>query len=378
MRFKTLTKRFFLIDIVIAMVISIGLGIYDPLHIFHKSWVTEKDRIHGDMRVQAAGIINNYNFDSFIIGTSMLKGSSAILVSEKLGEKFVNLSPNGASISERRYITEYALKKKKIKSVIISFDTGLDQNLIVSNPKFPVSKFNYLYDEASLNDLKAYWNYKFVGCLASFSTSTYCLGNKRTIQRPVEWFDKLNKRNQNISGIENWVHNKKGRGKAIHSRVQRHIKRPIASEKEYKEKLELSQEIIERSLFSSIESHKGVEFYVVFPPYSRFLYSLWKNKNPYKFLLYKETLRYFVKEGSKYKNLKIYSFDDMQYLDDLNNYRDMRHYNTDMNEMMLDAIANGKHLITIENVDAFLEVINKMSGDYNLNQELDYLLNSYL
>jgi len=377
MHFKALIKRFFLIDIAVVMVILIGLGVYDPLHIFHKSWVTENDRVHGNMRLQAAGIINNYDFDSFIIGTSMMKGSSAILASEKLGGKFVNLSSDGSGIFERKYIIDYALRKKNVKSVIISFDTGLDVNLKKQHHRFSTDRFDFLYDEILINDVKAYWNTKFMGCLVRLSTSSECLGSEREVPRPLEWFDEIHKTNQKISGIENWVHSKKGRGKAVHSRVQRHLNHPIASEEEYNEKLGLTQEIINESLFSLIEDNEGTDFHIVFPPYSRFLYSLWKFKNPYKYQLYQETLRYLVQEGSKYKNLKIYSFDDMKYLDDLNNYRDMRHYNTDMNEAMLDSIVEGKHLITTENMDSFIASIDKVNSSYDLDKSLNYILSSF-
>ncbi|ORU92529.1 MAG: hypothetical protein A6F70_03155 [Cycloclasticus sp. symbiont of Bathymodiolus heckerae] len=377
MSFKKQVKMFLLTNVSVVTFLTIGLGAYDPLHIFHKSWITDDNRLHGDMRMQAAGVINNYAFDSIIVGTSMLKGMSASLTSEKLGGVFVNLSPNGASIAERKHLINYALKKKAIKSVIVSFDTGLDQNLIRSNAKFPVTKFSYLYDDASINDVKAYWNYKFIGCLASLSTSTACYGNKRAIQRPLGWFEKVQIRNAKISGIESWVHAEGGRGKNINSRIKRHIKSPIKSQAKYDEKLKLTQEIIDDSLFSLIKENEGASFHVLFPPYSRFLYSLWKNKNPYKYQLYLETIRHLVVEGAKYKNLKVYSFDDMGYLDNLNNYRDMRHYNTDMNNVMLDSIKDKKRVIRVSNLEAFIEKIDKKNASYAFDVELNYLLNSY-
>lgn len=377
MNFKKSTKSYLIINILVVVLLTVGLGIYDPLHIFHKSWITDDNRLHGDMRMQAAGVINNYEFDSIIVGTSMLKATSSIRASDKLGGVFVNLSPNGASIAERKYLINYALEQKDIKNVIISFDTGLDQNLIRSNSKFPVTKFDYLYDEVALNDVKAYWNYKFIGCLASFSTTTYCYGNKRRLQRPVTWFEKLSIRNEKISGLERWVHAEGGRGKSINSRVKRHIDKPIKSKIEYGEKLKSTKEIIDDSLFSFIKKNKEASFHVIFPPYSRFLYSLWKNKNPYKYQLYLETMRYLVVEGDKFTNLKVYSFDDMDYLDDLNNYRDMRHYNTDMNSVMLDGIKEKKGIIRIDNLEKFVEIVDRKNASYALEKELSYLLNSY-
>jgi len=378
MKFKLLIKQFFIFDVIVAIVILVGFGVYDPLHVFHKSWVTINDRFHGDMRVQAAGVINNFDFDSIIIGSSMMRGTSAILASEKLGGKFVNISPNGASIFERNYITAYALKKKKIKKVITSFDTGMDQNLIESNPKFPFSKFDFLYDDILYNDISIYWNYKFLSCLIILSTSSYCLGYKRDVQRTMEWFERLNNKNKSASGIKNWVHGIKDGGEIIRARINRHIKKPIISKKVYAEKMQLTQKIIEESLFTLIKEHPSVEFHITFPAYSRFLYALWQKKNPYKYLLYKETLKYLVVHGSKYRNLKIYSFDELPYLNDLNNYRDMRHYNTEMNNVMLDAIRDESYIIDSDNISGFLKSIDTINKKYSLDNELSYILNSYV
>ncbi len=374
--FKILTKRFFLINIITVVLLTIGLLIYDPLHLFHKSWIVDDERVHGNMRLQAAGVINNYDFDSVIIGTSMMKGTSAIFASEKIGGVFVNISSDGSGIYERSYIIDYALRKKRLENVIISFDTGLDANLKKSHHRYPINKFYFLYDDILINDLKAYWNYKFISCLVRFSTSSSCLGNKRNIQRPLEWFDKVSEINQNISGVENWLHHEKGRGKAVNSRIKRHLNKPWDLKK-YKKNLELTKEIIDEKLFSLVEDNKDTNFHIVFPPYSRFLYSLWKQKNPYKYLLYKETLKYLVVNGAEYKNFKVYSFDDMKYLDDLDNYRDMRHYNINMNETMLNSIRDQSNIINLNNITSFLEKIDILNGDYKLDSELNYILNNY-
>jgi hypothetical protein len=379
MNFKSRLITFGLLNITIILAGVTAIVAYDPLHIYHKQWLTSdgNDRFHKNMRLQAAGIINNYDFDSIIIGTSMLKGTSAIQASEKLGGGFANLSMNGSSTMERKYIIEYALKKKDIRSVILTFDTGLDQHSKI-NRKFPVEKYNFLYDYIAPNDLKAYWNDKFITCLATWSKSKSCVGESRELQRPEEWFDKVYKQNAKISGVENWVTNKNGRWqRVVAPNLSGHLQRPIKSKAKYDEKLKLTQEIIEDSVFSVIKENEGVNFHVVFPPYSRFLYSLWRNKNPYKYQLYLETMRYLVIEGAKYNNLKVYSFDDMAYLDDLNNYRDMRHYNTDMNTAMLAAMKEQKGIISVDNVEAFIEMIDRKNAGYKLDKELNYLLDSY-
>ena len=53
-----------------------------------------------NMRQQAAGIINNYEFDSIILGTSMLENTSAKEADEKLGSKFMNISLSGSNFTK--------------------------------------------------------------------------------------------------------------------------------------------------------------------------------------------------------------------------------------------------------------------------------------
>jgi hypothetical protein len=67
----------------------------------------------------------------------------------------------------------------------------------------------------------------------------------------------------------------------------------------------------------------------------------------------------------------------MKYLDDLDNYRDMRHYNINMNETMLNSIRDQSNIINLNNITSFLEKIDILNGDYKLDSELNYILNNY-
>ena len=378
MRYKRLVKIFFSINIFMLALIATSLFIYDPLHIYHKSWITNDSRIHGNMRLQAAGIINNYDFDSIILGTSMMKGTSSIKASEELNSTFVNLSADGSSVYERRVILNHALKKKKLKHVIYSLDTGLDLNLKKNNRTLPLKDFDYLYDSNPVNDLKIYWNKKFVKCLSTLSTSTECLGSKRSLVRPLKWFESIHNRNKEISGIKNWIENKKGRGKNVYTHIKKHLnQKPKKSINRYEDRLVKTYTILDEGLLTFVQGNKDVAFHIVFPPYSRFIYALWKNKNPKKYLLYRKTVEYLVQESTKYENMYVYILDDLEYLSDLNNYRDMRHYNTEMNSVMIDYIAQKKHTKTIKELDAIMKKADKMNEKYNLSKELDYLIDSY-
>ncbi len=376
MTYKKLLKNYFTIIIAIFLFIVSAIFIYDPLQIYHKLWITKESRIHGNMRLQAAGIINNYNFDSIILGTSMLKGSSAKEASVKLNGEFVNISADGSDLYERSIILNYALNKKNIKQVIFSLDTGLDLNLRVKNNKFPLDRFDFLYDNNPLNDLKVYWNKKYINCLLTFSTSSKCIGNKRNLIRPPEWFDSIYEKNKKISGIEGWI-SEKGRGRNVLTRINKHLKNPLQDGKEYEKKLAKTYQIIDETLIPIVNKNKKVSFHIVFPPYSRFLFALWKQKNYQKYKLYIKTIEYLVINSIKYDNMKIYVLDNIKYINNINNYRDMRHYNLEMNRLILDYIKDKKNIKNINELNKIIQEIEVFNSNYDLSKYIAKLKNAY-
>ena len=64
--------------------------------------------------------------------------------------------------------------------------------------------------------------------------------------------------------------------------------------------------------------------------------------------------------------MKIYAFDDLNYADEIANYKDLAHYNVDMNSMQIDAIANGTHILTPENIDEYLQTMENKIKAYDL------------
>ena len=118
-------------------------------------------------------------------------------------------------------------------------------------------------------------------------------------------------------------------------------------------------------------------FTCFFPPYARLRYAIMKQSNPQEFEIYLETLRFVVQESSKYNNIKIFGFENEQFLDDIANYKDTSHYHQRYNSQMLQWMKNEDHLLTPSNIEAYIKDISIRAGKYPL-KEIGAQINDYL
>ena len=74
----------------------------------------------------------------------------------------------------------------------------------------------------------------------------------------------------------------------------------------------------------------------------------------------------------------MYGFNNLSYTDtdDIANYRDFTHYNTDMNSLQLDAIKNKSHILTLENIDMYLNTMQQKIQNYDITPLIDIAKNT--
>ncbi|MCH5337055.1 MAG: hypothetical protein J1D99_06555, partial [Campylobacter sp.] len=97
-------KKWIILSLSICVFIMVALStllyIYDPLMLYHKPYFN-RPLTFKNMRVQDKFLIDNYDFDSIIIGSSMLQNTSAKEAGDKLGFKWMNLSDSDLGFNER-------------------------------------------------------------------------------------------------------------------------------------------------------------------------------------------------------------------------------------------------------------------------------------
>lgn len=356
------------IPLFIFMALSTLLYIYDPLMLYHKPYF-RKETFSTDMRVQAKAIIDNYDFDSIIMGSSMLQNTSAKEANNKLGAKWINLSLSGSHANERFIILNYAFKKKEIKNIIYSFDAFLvDKKANTTNFEKIYNANNFFIPLGIYMDLK---HPRFIRCALTYSTKEKCVG-KEDLEKLTMWLDE---NTQYFGGFENWK--KYLQSNKLKNYYLKVITQILNSKNDFNPPknvdIEKNKVILQEYLLSFIQKNKDTNFYFIIPTYSRLIYRLnndddnsYYNKNFILFSKFKALLKWFIKETSKYPNVKIYGFDDLDYADNITNYKDPPHYNIDMNSMQLDTIKNNTHILTPQNMDKYFEIMEEKIRNYDL------------
>jgi len=373
-QYKHAIYKFLLTIIITPTLLFTLIFLYDPLQIFHKPFL-RKSTFHSNMREQAAGIINNYKFDSILLGTSMLQNTSAEEASQKLNENFVNLSIAGSDFYERAYVLKYALKKHNIKTVIYSLDANayFQQR---TGQKTTIETFKKLYDNNIFNNFTIYLNTKYIKCLLTLSTNSKCIGDATNLNYPGKWFDNYRDYIR-FGGIKNWfnISLKEEELNSLNTIVT-----TINNNKTYTSNTTKSAiKYINNNIISIVKENKNTKFILFFPPYSRLQYALWAQKDINKFNIHKNIITYLVEKSSDLNNLKIYAFGKEDFLDNLENYIDLHHYHKNFNSLMLNSFKSQSALLTKANLEEYLSTITNKSLTYDIYtpaKNIKYYLNN--
>lgn len=344
MSYKKYLFLAFVIPLPFLLAYIILLYVYDPLQIYHKPYFRETT-FSTDMRRQALGIIKHYDFDSYIIGTSMLENTSAKEANEKLGGKWVNIALADSSFNERAVILNYLFEHKKPKTIIYSID--MDSHFRKNSN---TAHYDFLYNANEIDDIRIYFGIRYSSCLIK---NTLECGQKVDLENLQKWSFKEKKALEGFGGFQNWP-------KAEQQRLLNLNNQKIATQVDIKE----FQESFNRFILPFIEQNPNTQFELIIPPYSILQYVF--IKRDFTRSQFAMELKWLLQATKNYQNVRVYGFDDLDYVENIANYRDFKHYNVDMNSFQLDAIKDRNHILTLENVDSYLQIMQQKIQNYDV------------
>ncbi len=344
--------------------------LFDPLQLYHKSYFWETKFV-SNMRAQAKAIIKYYDYDSFIVGTSMLQNTSNLEANKTLGDNWINVSPHGSSLNERAVILDYIFRQKGAKQILYSLDIYVMMQEDISS----TSGFDFIYDTIDTNDMRVYMNAKYYTCIFdSYMARKNLCGDKTDINTLTDWTQWTHDR---IGGFDKWlaILEKLKREKGdyfqykpiIESLDSRSLDDVNTIEfAEFDKSIQRSTDIIQTYLIDIIKAHPETRFLLIVPPYSTLHYKTELITEPTYFSHWSRILKWTIAECDKLDNATIYGFDDLAYTDNIAHYKDPTHYWNDMNSLQLQSIAQGEHILTSNNIDSYLENMRTKIMRYDL------------
>lgn len=349
---------------VVAGSIIALLYIYDPLQLYHKPYFREAT-FSIDTRVQNKGIIKHYDFTHYVVGTSLLQNTLVTELTEALGGSWVNISMPASSFDTRAVILHYLFEQKRPKHIMYS----LDHFSLIAPESSDTKSFDYLYDDNPYNDMQIYLNHKFLFCALRFSRADHCVGkqNLTTLGAWVisneGWVTDGKNATDLFGGFENWVNTKNSRIFDTLDNLRAYNGQAFEIAQEQFD-ITQTQEYIQTYLLDFIQQHPDTRFSLIIPPCS-LLY--WRTTNPESLKQWQQAVAWLVGEVENLPNATIYGFDDMpSYTADIANYMDPEHYNIDMNRIFIKAIKNGEHILTPQNINAYLQNMEEHVAGYDL------------
>ena len=338
---------FWLLSISSLVLIGVFNYIIDPYQQYRKA--TFYKLPYENEKELNAGLAKNFEYDSVVLGTSMMQNFNITDLHNLLGfEKPIKLTMAGSSAYEQNIIFSTALRHQTIKNVLIGIDYlsyyGEIQRYKHGSSSFPT----YLYDGSLLND------YKYLVSSDTLGRSFEVLFNSKKdnwvydYTKMYEWKSRTQDKNLLTAIKKKW-------------QERENFDRDA---KEDEKKLVFLKKNFDYNIKPFIQNNKSIEFILFFPPYSILAYKIYEDRGQLNdFIKFKQ---YILNGLADFPNVKIYDFqfaDEITF--DLHKYYDLYHYNKDVSLWMLEQIKNGTFKVDSKfEKESSIQFLKKIS-EYN-------------
>ncbi len=354
--YKSAIKTYLITLLVLIAGFYAIIFVSDPYMLFHKHWF-HQNKMYNNMRIQNYGLIKFGKFDGIIIGTSMLENTSADEATKKFNNvRFANLSVSGGSYYERFKILNMALKTKKIKHVIMSFDYNFSRSGKI-NTTFEPSLYSW---NSIIGKAKIYSTNKALRCIF---LNKQCDFIKFDINHPKAWYAKKI-HNRRFGGFDNWIKFCKD------DQIKDAFEQLKSENNDYSVMMAYYKEVINKEIIPLLQ-HEKTTFSIIIPPYSM----LWWGKRKASLSELFEPYVYLIQKTAAYKNVKIYWFYDENYVSDITKYKDLTHYHHSINSLQLDAIKNGTNIINSNNYQEKFTSFRDKINNFDIQSYIDKITN---
>jgi hypothetical protein len=301
----------------------------DPLQFYRRA--AYPPLLIGEKRFQAPGLAKNYEYDTIIVGTSMSENFQPKQIAEKLGGKALNLSMQGASAHEQRLALQVALRSGRVRRVLWELNyeylRGDPQWVANYDGSFPF----YFYDENVFNDLGNY--------LLSVDAS------KQSLKVLLARAGLRRYRARAPEEVYSWYRTKTFGEASVRKAWQRATNGRSNFRKQVSEyAVENLNANFDQNVLPLIREHPTVTYDLFFPPFLAAYYANVQEVSPQILANMMANRKHVFEQTHELTNVELFDFQTAEgIIFDLDDYCDLMHFNLRVNDMILEAIRDGRH-----------------------------------
>lgn len=345
-------KKFSILVICGLLIVLLIMGalnvIVDPYFHYHAPLKNLSYELDADKeRYISCGILDSFEYDAVIIGTSMTQNFKASEFDALFGVDSIKATFSGAMNKELNDRLKSGLENHPDTKIVVR---SLDwMNLLADKDAASYDDYpEYLYDEKLINDVNYVFN-KTVLIDGTFNTLRYTRkGNETT----------------DFDAYANWMEGKIFGKEAVLSNYERPTEsdgqdKVFDSEYRARQKANIEQNIIE-----TVKKYPDTQFYLFIPPYS----IVWFdgiNQNG-ELQCYLDAMKAEIELLLPYENVHLFAFfDEYDMICDLDNYKDTEHYGDWINSQILQWMKDGTHELTAENYESYCAETEAFYSSYD-------------
>jgi hypothetical protein len=321
-------KRFIALVLAVLVILAAAVYIIDPY--YHYRAYDNKYKI--DKIFSVPGVVKNYDYDTIIIGSSMTQNFDPETFRQELGQNPVKATIGGMDNPEVAALLKLAQDSGHAENYYLCIDNSM-LNSDDGEERFP----QYLLDDNVFNDYRYFWGYEAWMRFIPLDLGLV-LADKLGITLPSRFNDA-----RSIDRMGDWAYLYNFGADYV---LERYAKSSTggASNVDMTTVYDTSFETCD-ALLDSLDLSQG-NITVYFPPYSALLwYTLQQSGTLDDMLAIKQ---HFVERISQYDNVTIYDFQGAEFTADLDNYMDLSHHSTEINDYIVHCFATGEYKATLD------------------------------
>lgn len=319
------------------MLVAVFVWLFDPFYQYHAPYFNLQQVLY-DRDNQVAGSLRNLDYDSVLLGSSVAENFDSSFLDRTYDCKTLKVIRASGSTADLLYYMEQVHEEKDIKRIFWCMDIfALTAPTEVTLYAEEVPR--YLHTDTVLDDLPYVYN-KEILLMKIPLMLAYSYMDINTGGHAYDWSD-----DKEFSA----------------AKAMQAYSKPA----QVTENLDFSEELpaIEQNIqmvMEEIQNHPEIEYTILFPPYSMLWWDCgYVNGMGEKYFYVLETV---LPKLVACDNVSVYFFQsDREIICNLDNYMDMIHYSPQINQYMLECVADGTNQVTEENLE---EVQLKMRETY--------------